>query len=294
MRILLTIAHFFRAEEGSIHSSTDAHRRDQRAMAIRSVIDAWRGHYGTVFNINVWQKRFEPMIGAADQLDIIALVNGDNHLLDADFCRSRGVRLFDAKIDNPRMLGFSAHKIFADARNLYDVFVFSEDDLRPTGSDMIPRILAFQEDFGWRRILFPNRFEWNVRGPTLKTFIDGMLRPGLLLPFDEALPDERFLRGRQGARSIGFQRATNPHCGFCALTAPQLAHWVAQPYFGDQDCSFISPLESAATLGILKTFPIYKPFGRDMGWLEIEHLDTRFSGMNLPGRKPAPTSERGA
>jgi hypothetical protein len=24
-----------------------------------------------------------------------------------------------------------------------------------------------------------------------------------------------------------------------------------------------------------------------MGWLEIDHLDTRFSGMYLPGRRPA-------
>jgi hypothetical protein len=29
----------------------------------------------------------------------------------------------------------------------------------------------------------------------------------------------------------------------------------------------VGPLESAATFGILKTFPIYKPFGRDSGWL---------------------------
>ena len=85
MRILLTIAHFFRAEEGSIHSSTDAHRREQRAQAVRSVIDAWRGHYGPVSSINVWQKKFEPIAGLADQLDIIVLVNGDNHLLDADY-----------------------------------------------------------------------------------------------------------------------------------------------------------------------------------------------------------------
>ena len=287
MRILLTIAHFFRAEEGSNHSSTDAYRRDQRAAAIRSVIDAWRGHYGPVSTINVWQKRFEPIVGVADQLDIIVLVNGDNHLLDAEYCRARGVRLYDAKLDNPRMLGFTAHKLFADARNGYDVFAFSEDDLRPTGGDMIPRILAFQDDYGWRRVLFPNRFEFNPRGPALKTYIDGILRPALLAPFEAALPDERFLKGRQGASPLTFQRATNPHSGFFALTAEQLTHWIAQPQFGDQDCSFISPLESAATLGILKTFPIYKPFGRDMGWLEIEHLDTRFSGMNLPGRRPA-------
>ena len=288
MRILLTIAHFFRVEEGSNHSSTDAHRREQRAAAIRSVVDAWRGHYGPVSNINVWQKKFEPVIGVADQLDIIVLVNGDNHLLDAEYCRARAVRLYDAKLDNPRMLGFTAHKLFADARNVYDVFAFSEDDLRPTGGDFLSRILAFQDDYGWWRVLFANRFEWNPRGPALKTYIDGILRPGLLAPFEAALPDERFLKGRQGAKPLTFQRATNPHCGFFAITSEQLAHWMAQPQFGDQDCSFISPLESAATLGILKTFPIYKPFGRDMGWLEIEHLDTRFSGMNLPGR-PSPT-----
>jgi len=292
MRILLTIAHFFRAEEGSNHSSTDAHRRDQRAAAIRSVIDAWRGHCGPVSSINVWQKRFEPMAGVADQLDIIVLVNGENHLLDPDYCRARGVRLYDAKLDNPRMLGFTAHKLFADARNIYDVFAFSEDDLRPTGGDMIPRILTFQDDHGWRRVLFPNRFEWNPHGPALKTYIDGMLRPGLLAPFEAALPDERFLKGRHGTRPPSFQRATNPHSGFFALTTEQLAYWMAQPHFGDQDFSFISPLESAATLGILKTFPIYKPFGRDMGWLEIEHLDTRFSGLNLPGR-PKPTPRPG-
>lgn len=286
MRILLTIAHFFRAEEGSNHSSTDAHRRDQRAQAIRSVIDAWRGHFGPVSIINVWKKKFEPVMGAVDSLDIIVLVNGDNHLLDADFCRSRGVRLYDAKLDNPRMLGFTAHKLFADASNAYDIFAFSEDDLRPTGSDLISRIVAFQDDFGWQRVLFPNRYEWNPRGPALKTFNDGMLRPGLLAPYEAALPDERFLKLREGARHVSFQRATNPHSGFFAITAEQLSHWMAQPHFGDLDCSLISPLESAATLGLLKTFPIYKSFGRDLGWLEIEHLDNRFSAMNLPGGRP--------
>lgn len=283
MRILLAIAHFFRAEDASKHSSTDASRRERRAQAIRSVIDAWRGHFGPVASINHLQKTFESVKGVADQLDIVVLVNGSDHLLDADFCRTRGVRLFDAVLENPRMLGFSAPRLFADARDAYDIFTFSEDDLRPCGSDLIPRIATFHNDFGPRRVLFPNRFEWNLRGPAPKTFIDGMLRPGLLAPYEAALPDVRFLTLREGARHVGLQRATNPHSGFFAITTEQLTHWMAQTHFDDQDCSFISPLESAATLGILKTFPIYKSFGRDLGWLEIQHLDTRFSCMKLPG-----------
>jgi hypothetical protein len=287
MRILLAIAHFFRAEEGSNHSSTDAHRRDQRAQAVRNVIDSWRAHFGQVAYLNVATRSFEKMIGPADQLDIVMLVNGEDHLLDNEFCNTRGIRLYDAKLKNPRKLGFCAHRLFAKARNGYDVFVFSEDDLRPANSDIIYRILTFQEAFGYRRLLQPNRFELNINGPEIKTYIDGPLNPMMLSPYENALPDERFLTLREGGRNVSFQRATNPHSGFFAITAEQLTHWMAQPHFNDEDCSFYTPLESSATLGILKTFSIYKPFGRSSGWLELWHLDNRFSAMDLPGRRPA-------
>jgi hypothetical protein len=285
MRILLAIAHYFRAEEGSNHSSTDAHRRDQRAQAVRNVIDAWRAHFGQVASLNVATRSFEKMIGPADQLEIVMIVNGDDHLLDSEFCRSRGVRIYDAKLKNPRKLGFSAHRLFANARHGYDMFVFSEDDLRPINSDIIFRILAFQDAFGYRRLLQPNRFELNVNGPEIKTYIDGMLNPAVVEPYEKPLPDERFLTLRDGPRNISFQRATNPHSGFFAITAEQLAYWMAQPHFNDEDCSFYTPLESSATLGMLKTFSIYKPFARSMGWLELWHLDNRFSGMDLPGAR---------
>ena len=179
----------------------------------------------------------------------------------------------------PRMADFAVFaRLFAEARNSYDLFCFSEDDLRIADPGFVARIMAFQDAFGWRRLLMPNRFEWNPRGQTLKTWIDGDLRPGATERWRDPLPDEEFLR----LGSTTFRRALNPHSGFHAVTATQLAHWIRQPHFGDGDCSFISPLESAATLGVLKTFPIYKAFGPDAGFLEIEHLDTRFSSMSLP------------
>ena len=288
MRILLAIAHFFRAEERSNHSSTDAHRRDQRAQVVRTVIDSWRGHFGQVATLNVATRSFERMNGAADHLDIVVLVNGEDHLLDPEFCRSRGVRLIDAKLKNPRMLGFSAHRLFANARHGYDMFVFSEDDLRPISSDLIFRICSFQQEFGWRRLLQPNRYELNPDGPEFKTYIDGMLNPAVVEPYETKLPDERFLTMRDGTRNITFQRATNPHSGFFAITAEQLTHWMAQSHFNDQDCSFYTPLESSATLAVLKTFSIYKPFGRNMGWLDLWHMDNRFSAMDLPGARKKP------
>jgi hypothetical protein len=278
MRILVAVVHFFRGEEQSRHSSTDAGRREERAAALRHVIDAWRGIFGPTTTLNIEHRRFEQLRGVADGLDIVVLTNGTDHLLDEEHMKARGVRHVRVKVDNPRMLGFATRTLFADARHGYDLFCYSEDDLRVTDPLFFDKIQAFHDAFGPKRLLMPNRFEWNARGPTLKTWIDGDLRPAAIARWRDPLPDEEFLRlGR-----TTFRRAANPHSGFHALTAVQLAYWMRQPHFRDNDCSFVSPLESAATLGVLKTFAIYKPFGVHAGFLEIEHLDTRFSGMNLP------------
>ncbi len=275
MRVLLALAHYFRAEEGSRHSSTDAHRRDQRAEALKRAIDSWRGTFGPTTAINIAAKRYERMRGVLDALDIVVLTNGTDHLVDAAHAKARGVRHVTVQVDNPRMIGFAARQVFADNRNAYDLFCYSEDDLRVGDPGFVAKIMAFQDAFGPKRLLMPNRFEWNPAGPSLKTWIDGDLRQGLLAPWQDPLPDEEFLR----LDRTTFRRATNPHSGFFAVTAAQLAHWMRQPHYGDNDCGFISPLESAATLGVLKTFPIYKAFGTDAGFLEIEHLDTRFSSL---------------
>jgi hypothetical protein len=278
MRVLLAIAHYYRPEEGSTHSSTDAHRREQRAAALRATIDSWRGTLGATTTLNIEHKRFERLRGAVDRLDLVVLTNGADHLLDAEHAKARGARHVTVRLDNPRMLGFAARRLFADARNAYDLFCYSEDDLRLADPGFVAKIAAFQDAFGWRRLLMPNRFEWNPKGPTLKTWIDGDLRPGATEGWRAPLPDEEFLR----LGPTTFRRALNPHSGFHAITAVQLAHWMRQPHFAEHDVGFVSPLESAATLGVLKTFAIYKPFGPDAGFLELEHLDTRFSSMTLP------------
>ncbi len=286
MRVLLALVHYFKGEAETRHSSTDERRRDQRAAVLRRAIDSWRGTLGATTTLNIETKRFDRLRGAVDGLDICVVTNGADHLLDEEFARARGVRHVKVQVENPRMLGFAAHRLFAETRNAYDLFCYSEDDLRIADPGFVDRLRAFQDAFGWKRLLTPNRFEWNPAGPTLKTWIDGDLRPGATEHWRAPLPDEEFLHlPMPGRAPVAFRRALNPHAGFFALSATQLAHWMRQKHFLDLDCSFISPLESAATLAVLKAFPIYKAFGPDAGFLEIEHMDNRFSTMTLPGAR---------
>ena len=86
--------------------------------------------------------------------------------------------------------------------------------------------------------------------------------------------------------TVTFQRAKNPHAGCFFLNARQMPLWSTQPYFLDRDTSFIGPLESAATLSVMRTFRIYKPAPECAGFLEIEHFRTGFLG-NLRRRGDA-------
>ena len=51
------------------------------------------------------------------------------------------------------------------------------------------------------------------------------------------------------------------------------SHWL------DGDASFVSPLESAATLGIAKTFRLYKPVMAMGSWLELQHWGRSFHSL---------------
>jgi hypothetical protein len=113
-------------------------------------------------------------------------------------------------------------------------------------------------------------------------YIDGDLRFGLMQRLLGMVDEpETTLTQREPAGAVKFVRALNPHSGFFALSAEQFAFWSEQKHFLDMDCSFVSPLESAATLGLLKTFSVFKP-ALPLHHFEIQHLDTKFSNMQLP------------
>jgi hypothetical protein len=282
MRILVAIVHYFRAEQAPKHASVDGTLTEKRRCRTQSVIEAYRGLFGRPATIDIATKRLQLGPGNGHDVDLAVVTVPGCSLLDPEFLGSHGVTRVEAEPDNPRMLGFHVHELFARLHSEYDLFVYTEDDLRPTDSDMFTKVRWFAAAGDGRRVLAPNRFEWNTAGPAIKTYIDGDLRAGLADRLMAFRPDVDHIEMNALGRARVFRRARNPHAGFFALTQAQLVYWMDQPHWLDRDCGFISPLESAATLGVAKTFSIFKPFGASADFLELQHLDARFSSLRLP------------
>ena len=282
MRALVVFAHYFKAEANAEYSSTNERRRGARRESIARTLLAWRAHFTETASLNVEHRKLELNAPAIEEVDLAVVVNGDDHLLDDALLTRLNVQKFTFALEQPRLLPFMAHRIMSDLKSRYDWFVYSEEDLLIHDADLFAKLTAFQHNFGPRRVLQPNRYEINAAALRPKTYIDGDLRfalmSRLLAMVDETEPS---LVQRESGGGPRFDRAQNPHSGFFALSAEQFHFWTQQKHFADMDCSFISPLESAATLGLLKTFSVYKP-SRPMHYLEIEHLDTKFSNLQLP------------
>jgi hypothetical protein len=286
MRALVVLAHYFSAEAKPRHSSVDESRRENRRKAVETVIQGYRGLFGTSSKLRFADRSLDILPGSVD-LDIRVLTVPGCSLVTPEFRKAHGVWETSAMPDNPRMLGFSAYHIFAKLSDQYDWFIFSEDDLLVRDPLFFDKLAWFNATFGDRRVLSPNRLEWNPAAKRLKTYVDGDLSRETFTRLTRGLPDEDVLVGRPLLREQRFARARNPHSGFYAITKAQLAHWMAQPHWLDYDTSFVTPLESAATLGLTKTFGVYKPADDAPSFLEVEHLDDRFSKGPWPIHQPA-------
>ena len=282
MRVLVAIVHYFRAEPAATHGSVDGATQDARRRHARSVIEAYRGLFGRPATLDIETRRYQAGPGGGDQVDLAVVTVPGCSLLDADFLDRQNARQIEVRPADPRMLGFHAHEVLAALRSEYDLFVYTEDDLCPTDPDLFAKIQWFAKTTGGRRVLSPNRYEWDPSRPATKTYVDGDLRARFVDPLLALQPDVDSLHLDAVGRERLFRRARNPHSGFFAVTQTQLGHWMRQPHWLDRDSSFVSPLESAATLGLAKTFPVFKPFGSSVSFLELRHLDRRFSSLDLP------------
>jgi hypothetical protein len=134
----------------------------------------------------------------------------------------------------------------------------------PGAADLTPRVQALAPCF-----------EAGLNTLVPRVYVDGDLAEGATAPFQN-VHDSGPLTGEVLGRMVQFQPALNPHSGCFFLNARQLEHWARQPHFTDHESRFLGPLESAATLGIIRTSKVYRPAVADADFPDVQHFGTGY------------------
>jgi predicted transcriptional regulator len=135
--------------------------------------------------------------------------------------------------------------------------------------------------FGPDALLQPNRCELSVIGPIYKMYVDYRVHRNVTAAYQN-IDEQPMFEMSYGNETVRFERPSYPSAGCFFLNAEQLDRWVKSRNFLDGDTSYLgNPLDSAATLSIMKTFRIYKAVLSNASFLEVVHTSARWIGRPL-------------
>ncbi len=172
----------------------------------------------------------------------------------------------EQEVDDPMFLGFEAQGEFARRAVDVDWFVYLEDDLVLGDSLLLEKLAYFNDGAPPEALLLPHRYEfWRGR----KIYIDLL---------SKSTPEWTW--NRLTLLDVGewkFAEFENPHSGCYCLSQAQLRRWLDSGRHWYGRVSYTAPRESAATGCLAESFRLYKPHPRNMSYLEIRHLGTKYA-----------------
>lgn len=282
MKILFTVAHYFKPQADPRYGSQSKAKEGARVQALRACVTSLHQLFGqaqAVLRISDRQAIVANDLLAA-KVDVVVCTAGDDHLLGRIGLPAHA--LVHQRTDaQPLQLGYECHAVLGAALGRYDYYCFLEDDLILRDPLFFTKLHWFNRNTSEDCVLQPNRFEVSGSAAVSKAYIDGDIPLSATALFQNPLEQPVFDASVMGA-GVQFRRALNPHSGCFFLNQAQMERWARQPHFMDRAASFVGPLESAASLGIMRTFRVYKPAPRNAAFLEIEHAGTAY--LDLLGR----------
>ncbi|NKB48986.1 MAG: calcium-binding protein [Alphaproteobacteria bacterium] len=281
MNLLFTIAHFFDPGGGAFYGSTGPNAQ-ARLQSLRNTITALHQHFGDnqAKLIQTGRTVLEPVnVDKTNNVQVMVATTGDQHLLgelglSTDYYEH-------APTDAEGMhLGFECQKLLRDRLGDFDFYCYLEDDLILQDADFFTKLSWFASHAPADAVLLPNRFELAVGEEHNKLYIDGGISPAIASRWQN-IDHRHRIRGKVMGHEIRFEKTNNPHSGCYFLNEGQMRAWCDAPHFLDYDTAFGGPLESAATLGLMKSFHLYKPAARNASFLEVHHSHNRYLGQPL-------------
>jgi len=284
MRLLIGVVHFWEAGDGR-HGSLSPDP-SPRVRALRQLILQLHRLFGSAAaSLNHMARRIDLIDDQAGSIDIRLCVVHDRHVLP-DLGDLEG--LFDVEIcspESPRLLGFCCQAMLRDVSaqavasgQPYDFVGYLEDDIIIYDPDFFLKLSAFSRAFGNHYLLMPNRIEtMSASGQLSRFYIDGDYNPEASKSYRSSA--EHKLCMNHLGQIVCFDQPLNLHSGCFFLNQSQALEYFSNPEACSMDISFHGPLESAATLGVLKAFELMKPALSNGRFLTVEHAGCNFMGL---------------
>jgi hypothetical protein len=279
MRVLVTIPHYVRPGEasadGRVYGALAADP-EPRVRALTACLTGLHQLFGAPPCFIDHGRRIAQMAEAAlpHSIDVVICTTRGHHVLDRLEVALHYYTHHAADAE-PLLLGFACHAVLRDRLGDYDYYCYMEDDLIVHDPWFFHKLAWFNRHAGDDKLLQANRFEAGLNHLVAKVYVDGELNPAATAPFQNP-SDSAPLAGEALGVPVLFQRTSNPHSGCFFLNARQMSYWVAQPHFNDQASRFIGPLETAASLGIMRTFKVYRAAPANADFLEVQHAGTGY------------------
>ena len=286
MRLLVVIPHVFNPGGAGGYASLSPDP-EPRILALTLSLQSLHALFGSsqlYFRYSDRLYEFAANQKETVQLDIVICTAQGLHILDRLPVSPGYYQHYPTQCE-PMLLGFECHGVLKSALGEYDYYCYMEDDLILHDPLFFQKLAWFNSFVGDAWVLQPNRFEVatglakNNKSRISKNYIDPELRfhTGEADNFAHYFNDNLTVQGVVMGWEIVLKRAENPHAGCFFLNKRQMAYWAGKDYFLDRDARFFGPLESAASLGIARTFRVYKPAPENANFLEIQHFGESWS-----------------
>ena len=278
MNILFVIVHHWNPKGSGTHQSLRPNPNPRIAALQSQILSFLRyGPNQSLFHM-VDRAVYRTNESLKHNISIKIVTDGSHHVLEKihpSFVDS--IHHISVDIDNPKLLGFEAHKVLADNLSLdYDYYCYLEDDIVLFDPSFFDKLSYFDSLMGSEYLLLPHRFEQPPYPHVVDLlYIDGPIHDSEFKSFARSDSNET-LSIPWFPKNIPVCKPSNPHSGCFFLTKEQLTSWSSSSCWLDFDTSFISPLESSATLGISKTFKCYKPSSSHSSWFNVQHFGDSF------------------
>lgn len=276
MRVNVCIPHFLKEHAdptdnpngyGSLRQGATLGRTLAMGRCLSSLLNLQR--HAKTARLNIANKQIEHWTNDNPILDINITVVTDGHHRLNDVLQHFGsrVQVLDVDLDDPRQLPLACRDHLINTDDGADLLAYLEDDLVINDPEFFDKQRWFLEKTNHHFCLMPHRYERCNNGGLDKLLVDGPLTPSFIEQF--AKPQTDAAQGSyKGVEAVSFDITDNPHSGMFVVSASQASTLRTSnlPRSG-----FVGPLETAATLTVLKTFPVMKTNLNNWMFLRVEH-----------------------